>query len=72
VFFVYPNLLQDEEKFSNYFTMCFEFFKLTSLVHESVSKHCTHYRPAIGEESIAICIRSKSRAREWYCLMFVK
>jgi hypothetical protein len=48
---IFPDLLQDEEKFTNYFRMSFESFKkLTRFVRESVSKNNTNYRTDIGGE----------------------
>jgi hypothetical protein len=56
---LYPDLLQDEEKFTNYFKMVLVFFrKFTCLVRESDVKQHTIYRRAIcAEEIVAMCIK---------------
>jgi len=56
---LYPDLLEDEEKFNGFFRMNIEqFYRLSQLVAEDIRKQNTNYRRAIlPEERLAICLR---------------
>jgi len=56
---LYPDLLEDEEKFHRLFRMNIEqFYRLSQLVREEIRKQNTNYRRAISpEERLAIFLR---------------
>jgi hypothetical protein len=56
---LYPDLLEDEEKFHDFFRMNIEqFYHLSQLVGEEIRKQNTKYRTAISpEERLAIFLR---------------
>jgi hypothetical protein len=56
---LYPDLLEDEEKFHGFFRINIEqFYRLSQLVAEDIRKQNTNYRRAISpEERLAICLR---------------
>jgi len=56
---LYPDLLEDEDKFHGFFIMNIEkFYRLSQLVGEEIQKQNTNYRRAITpEERLAIFFR---------------
>jgi len=56
---LYPDLLEDEEKFRGFFRMNIgQFCRLSQLVGEEIRKQNTNYRRAISpEERLAIFLR---------------
>ena len=56
---LYPDLLEDEEKFHGFFRMnIHQFYRLSQLVGEEIRKQNTNYKKAISpEERLAIFLR---------------
>jgi len=56
---LYPDMLEDEEKFHGFFIMNIElFYRLSQLVGEEIQKQNTNYRRAITpEERLVIFLR---------------
>jgi hypothetical protein len=56
---LYPDLLEDEEKFHGFFRLNIEqFYRLLQLVGEEIRKQNTNYRRSISpEERLAIFVR---------------
>jgi hypothetical protein len=55
---IYPDLLEDEQKFNGFFRMNIEqFYRLSQLVGEEIRKLNNNYRRAISPEVFAIFLR---------------